>query len=274
MNDRTQAFEGLTENYRAFRPGYPEEALGTLRDHVRAGASDAWPDPWLLLDVGAGTGISTRALRGAFGPGPRVVGVEPGHDMRDAAVAPAASEAAVTGADPAEGDAVEYVDARAEDIPFPGASAALVLTAQAVHWFDRPAFYAESARLLTTGGTLAVLNNNRDLDGSAFTDDHEDLLERYSPGYDRYYRTYDLVGEMSETRTLTGATEHTFPWVRELTVDGYLGMAMSSSKMAAATEEAGADRVRAELRAIADRHFPDGAVRVPYTTQLVVSRKS
>lgn len=265
MDDRTQAFEGLTENYRAFRPGYPERALDTLRDHVRAGATDAWPDPWLLLDAGAGTGISTRALRGAFGIGPRVVGVEPGHDMRDAAA---------SDAEPAEDDAVEYVDARAEDIPFPDASAALVLTAQAVHWFDRPAFYAESARLLAPGGTLAVLNNNRDLDGSAFIDDHEDLLERYSPGYDRYYRTYDLVGEMSGVKGLADAAEHTFPWVRELTVDGYLGMAMSSSKMAAAAEEVGADRVRAELRAIAGRHFPDGAVRVPYTTQLVMARKA
>lgn len=258
VSDRTQAFTGLTENYRAFRPSYPEQTLDTLRDHVRAGATDAWPDPWLLLDVGSGTGISTRALRQVFGPGPRVIGVEPGQDMLGAAAT--------------ETDEVEYVDARAEDIPFPDACAALVLTAQAVHWFDRPAFYTESVRLLTSGGTLAVLNNNRDLSGSAFIDAHEGLLERYSPGYDRYYRTYDLVGELSEVRELTGATEHSYPWVRVLTADEYLGMALSSSKMAAVVRELGEERTRTEILAIADRHFPDGRVEIPYTTQLVVAR--
>lgn len=258
-DDRTQAFTGLTGNYRAFRPGYPDQILDTLRDHVRAGATADWPDPWLLLDVGSGTGISTRALRGAFGPDPRVVGVEPGQDMLDAATA--------------EAEGAEYVDARAEDVPFPDSSAVLVLTAQAVHWFDRPAFYAESVRLLAPGGTLAVLNNNRDLSGSAFIDDHEALLERYSPGYDRHYRKYDLVGELSGVRGMAGATEHSHPWVRELTAEQYLGMALSSSKMAAVVRELGEERTRAEILAIAERHFPDGNVRVPYTTQLVLARR-
>ncbi len=257
--DRTQAFSGLTENYQAFRPDYPDRILDILRVHVRAGAAASWPEPWLLLDIGSGTGIATRALRGLFGPGPRVVGVEPGREMLGAAAVQA--------------DEVEYVDARAEDIPFPDASAALVLAAQAVHWFDRPAFYAESVRVLAEGGTLAVLNNNRDLDGSAFVDDHEDLLERHSPGYDRYHRSYDLVGELSAVRGLTGATTHSHPWVRVLTTGEYLGMALSSSRMAAVVRELGEERTRAEILAIAHRHFPDGRVAVPYVTQLATARR-
>ncbi|WP_067609238.1 class I SAM-dependent methyltransferase [Nocardiopsis listeri] len=254
MNDRTQAFTGLTEDYRAHRPGYPPEVLDLLRGHVLDGVTD----PRLLIDVGSGTGISTRALRAAFGPGPRIVGAEPGHDMR------------ATATD--EGGGVEYVNARAEEIPFPDASVALVLTAQAVHWFDRPAFFAEAVRLLEPGGTLAVLSNDRDL-RSAFVDEHERLLERYSPGYDRHYRSYDLVGELSATDGLTGTAEHTFDWTRELTLDGYLGMAMSSSRTAAAAREIGQDRLRTELRAIADHHFPDGPVLVPYTTRLALARR-
>ncbi|SIO87336.1 class I SAM-dependent methyltransferase [Nocardiopsis sp. JB363] len=254
MSDRTQAFTGLTENYRAHRPDYPSETLDVLRGHVFDGVAE----PRLLLDVGSGTGISTRALRVLFGDGPRVVGVEPGRDMRATATA--------------EGGGVEYVDARAEALPFEDASTALVLTAQAVHWFDRPAFFAEAVRLLEPGGTLAVLSNDRVLD-SAFADDHESLLERHSPGYDRHYRSYDLVEESSAAEGLTGATEHTFGWTRELTPDGYLGMAMSSSRMAAAAREIGGDRLRTELRAIADHHFPDGRVLIPYTTRLVLARR-
>ena len=254
LSDRTQAFTGLNENYRVHRPGYPSETLDVLRGHVLDGVAD----PRLLIDVGSGTGISTRALRAVFGPGPRVVGVEPGNDMRATAAA--------------EDGGVEYVDARAEEIPFPDASAALVLTAQAVHWFDRPAFYAEAVRLLEPGGALAVLSNDRDL-RSAFTDEHERLLERRSPGYDRHYRSYDLVGELSATEGLDGAAVHTFGWTRELTPDGYLGMAMSSSRMAAAAREIGEDRLRTELRAIADHHFPDGRILIPYTTRLVLARR-
>ncbi|WP_431869739.1 class I SAM-dependent methyltransferase [Nocardiopsis eucommiae] len=258
-DDRTQAFSGLSGNYQAFRPDYPAPILDLLADHLKAGATDAWPSPWLLLDVGAGTGISTRALRALLGPEPRVVGVEPGRDMILTAEA--------------EGGGVEYVRAAAEDVPFPDASAVLVLAAQAVHWFDRPAFFAESARLLAPGGTLAVLNNNRDLTGSAFVDDHEGLLERYSPGYDRHYRQYDLVRELSEVRGLTGATEHSHRWTRVLTTDEYLGMALSSSRMAAVVGELGEERTRAEITAVAERHFPDGRVEMPYTTQLVVARR-
>ncbi len=253
LNDRTQAFAGLTENYRAHRPDYPSKALDVLRDHVLDGVAD----PRLLLDVGSGTGISTRALRAVFGPDPRVVGVEPGHDMRATA---------------RDEGGVEYVDARAEEIPFSDASAALVLTAQAVHWFDRPAFFAEAVRLLEPGGTLAVLNNDRDL-RSAFVDEYETLLERYSPGYDRHYRSYDLVGELSAVEGLTGAVEHTLDWTRELTPDGHLGMAMSSSRVAAAAREVGAERLRTELRAMAAHHFPDGRVLFPYTTRMVLARR-
>lgn len=254
LSDRTQAFTGLTDDYRAHRPGYPSEALDVLRGHVLDGVAD----PRLLIDVGSGTGISTRALRAVFGPGPRVVGAEPGHDMRATAAA--------------EGGGVEYVDARAEEIPFPDASTTLVLTAQAVHWFDRPAFFAEAVRLLESGGALAVLSNDRDL-SSAFVDEHERLLERYSPGYDRHYRSYDLVGELSATEGLSGVVGHTFDWTRELTPEGYLGMAMSSSRMAAAAREVGEERLSVELRAIADRHFPDGRILVPYTTRLVLARR-
>ncbi|MBR8744099.1 class I SAM-dependent methyltransferase [Nocardiopsis sp. MG754419] len=255
MDDPTQAFTGLTEYYRDHRPDYPVEALGLLRGLVLDGADE----PRLLLDVGAGTGISTRALRAVFGPGPRVVGVEPGHDMRATALA--------------EDGEVEYVDARAEAIPFPDASADLVLTAQAVHWFDRPTFFAEAARLVAPGGVVAVLNNDRDLD-SPFIDDHETLLERHSPGYDRHYRSYDLVGELSDVGGWVDATEHGFGWVRELTPDGYLGMALSSSRMAAAARAIGEDRLRSALRALTDRHFPDGRVRVPYVTRLVTARRA
>ena len=259
MGDRTQAFDRLTENYRRFRPGYPAPVLDRLREYVKAGSRNTWPEPRLLLDVGAGTGISTRALRDLFGPGPRVVGVEPGRAMRDTAAA--------------EPDGVEFTDGRAEDLPFPDGSAVLVLAAQAVHWFDRPAFYAEAVRVLAPGGTVAVLSNDRDWTASAFVDAHESLLEEYGDDYRRDYRSFDTVGELAAREGLVEATEATGRWVRELDLDGYLGMALSSTKMDAVVGAIGPERTRAALTDLVAEHFPDGAVRVPYLTRLHLARR-
>lgn len=260
MTDRTQAFDQLSEGYRRFRPGYPRSLLDRLRAHVLAGERSSWPEPWLLLDVGAGTGISTRALRHVFGPDPRVVGVEPGRSMR----------ATATG----EPDGAEYVDGRAEEVPFPDASASLVLAAQAVHWFDRPAFYAEAARLLLPGGTVAVLNNDRDWTASAFVDAHESLMEEYGDHYRRDYRAYDTVAEMEAREGLSNATEFATAWTRELDTAGFVGSALSSSRMAAVVRNIGEERTRAALTELVAAHFPDGNVRVPYVTRLHLARRT
>ncbi|MBE3000872.1 methyltransferase domain-containing protein [Nocardiopsis sp. HNM0947] len=260
-SDRTQAFEGLTDAYHRFRPGYPEGLLDRLREHVRAGADASWPDPWLLVDAGAGTGISTRTLRHAFGPGPRVVGVEPGRDMLAAARA-------------GEHGGVEYVAGRAERLPFPDSSACLVLAAQAVHWFDRPAFYAEAARVLVPGGTVAVLNNDRDHRASAYLDAYERLMEDHGDHYRRDHREYDTVAEMSAQPGLSEAGVSTAGWVRELDTGQVLGMAMSSSKMAAVVRNLGEERTRAHLTALVREHFPDGGVRIPYVTRLFTARRT
>ncbi|WP_047869514.1 class I SAM-dependent methyltransferase [Nocardiopsis sp. RV163] len=260
MTDRTQAFDQLSEGYRRFRPGYPRSLLDRLRAHVLAGERSSWPEPRLLLDVGAGTGISTRALRRVFGPDPRVVGVEPGRSMRATAAG--------------EPDGVEYVDGRAEEVPFPDASASLVLAAQAVHWFDRPAFYAEAARLLLPGGTVAVLNNDRDWTASAFVDAHEGLMEEYGDDYRRDYRAYDTVAEMEGRDGLSDATEFTAAWTRELDTEGFVGSALSSSRMAAVVRNIGEERTRAALTELVATHFPDGNVRVPYVTRLHLARRT
>lgn len=280
-SDRTQAFEGLTGAYRRFRPGYPEELLDRLREHVRAGADASWPDPWLLVDAGAGTGISTRTLRRVFGPGPRVVGVEPGRDMIATARAgepggDGGRETGGTSAPAADGAdaAVEYVAGRAEHLPFPDSSASLLLAAQAVHWFDRPAFYAEAARVLAPGGTVAVLNNDRDHRASAYLDAYERLMEEHGDHYRRDYREYDTLAEMSAQPGLSGAAVAADSWVRALDTEQVLGMAMSSSKMAAVVRNLGEGRTRAELTALVGEHFPDGVATIPYVTRLFTARRA
>jgi SAM-dependent methyltransferase len=51
---------------------------------------------------------------------------------------------------------IEYRVARAESSGLPAGSVDLVTAAQALHWFDPPAFFAEAQRVLTDGGAIAV----------------------------------------------------------------------------------------------------------------------
>ena len=122
-------YDGIADCYDRARPHYPPAALAILS--VRAGE--------LVADVGAGTGIFSRQLAHSL-PDARVVGVEPGADMRRAAEA--ASH---------ELSNLSFVAGAAEAQPFPEGSLALVTAATAAHWFDRPLFYAQAFRCLREG---------------------------------------------------------------------------------------------------------------------------
>ncbi|HVE65344.1 MAG TPA: class I SAM-dependent methyltransferase, partial [Thermoanaerobaculia bacterium] len=51
---------------------------------------------------------------------------------------------------------VEYRVAPAESSGLPSESVDAITVAQALHWFDRPAFYGEAGRVLRPGGVLAA----------------------------------------------------------------------------------------------------------------------
>ncbi|MFG3224506.1 class I SAM-dependent methyltransferase [Kitasatospora sp. NPDC048194] len=132
---QARSFGTAAASYQHGRPGYPHALIGSAvpREARR------------VLDLGAGTGQLTRLLVDA---GLDVVAVEPDEDMRAllAAHAPRAAVRAGT----------------AERIPLPDGSVDAVVVAHAWHWFDQAAALSEIARVLTPGGTLALVWNVRD----------------------------------------------------------------------------------------------------------------
>jgi ubiquinone/menaquinone biosynthesis C-methylase UbiE len=124
-NPDTPTFDGLAAGYGQFRPDYPGDILQAIADSARLVEATA---P-LALDVGAGTGISTRALAKALGERWRVIGLEPSADMREAASGEAHN-----------GAVIDYREGTSQRLPVANAKAGLILVAQALHWFDRPTF--------------------------------------------------------------------------------------------------------------------------------------
>ena len=125
-------FDQGGQDYARFRPEYPGELAVYL-------ASVA-PDAALAVDVGCGNGQLTGQLAEHFSA---VVGLDPSADQ----VAHAAPRANV-----------DYRCAPAERMPLANHSASLITAAQAAHWFDLPAFYAEVRRIARPGAVLALIS--------------------------------------------------------------------------------------------------------------------
>ena len=128
-------FSTVAREYANFRPSYPPELFDWL-----ARAAPARDAVW---DCGCGSGQASVALAEHFA---QVLATDVAPEQIAAAKAHAR---------------VRYSVAPAEQSGLGQESVDLVTVAQALHWFDVPAFYAEAARVVRPGALLAVWNYPR-----------------------------------------------------------------------------------------------------------------
>jgi len=124
-------FSSVAAAYANYRPSYPAELFAWLAAQC-AGHALAW-------DCGTGSGQAAQGLAPHF----------------QAVIATDASAAQIAQASgPAN---VRFAVAPAEHSGLEPASVDLLVVAQAVHWFDLGAFYAEARRVLRPDGLVALL---------------------------------------------------------------------------------------------------------------------
>jgi SAM-dependent methyltransferase len=149
----------------------------------------------------------------------------------------------------------------------------VVQTAQALHWFDRPAFYAEVGRVLVPGGFLFVLYNDRDPDAPLIRE-FEALMEGEIPDYSRHYRSFDYPAELAGLSWAIEATSNRFKWVWRLAPEDFAELMLSRSLAKPWTRAVGEAEARARLTALARSHgAADGSVLLPYFTRLAQARR-
>jgi len=123
-------FSAVAADYANARPEYPQTLFAWIASLVPA-AEQCW-------EAGCGSGQATRGLAARFG---QVFATDPSAAQVAQARGPANTHFAVE-----PGERCSLADATVD----------AVCVAQALHWFDRPAFFAECVRVLRPGGVLVA----------------------------------------------------------------------------------------------------------------------
>lgn len=203
--------------YRAFRPQYPAALFEAILAAVGPGRD-------LVIDLGAGTGLSTAPLSAHF---KQVIAVEP-----DAAMARAlAGLASNIGVDPRP----------AEDFSAEPESADLVTAGNCFYWFDGPAVADRIARWLRPGAPFAAYRYDVPmLHGQAA----EIVGREYRGPWDsfRHERLRDEEYTVRTLRAAAGFAEvslHHIPHARKLSPREVAGFFASSSYASAYARDIG-----------------------------------
>jgi SAM-dependent methyltransferase len=213
--------------------------------------------PVRAVDVGCGTGISTRLLAQA---GAEVIGLDPNRDMLEQARR-----------EPADPDlSITYREGSAEQTGLPDRAVKLVVCAQAFHWFDISVALAEFHRVLEPAGRLALLWNVRK-PSDPFMEGYEAVVRRAQRHAEsqgqvvRRHRSHrpDGTGHFANVRVLTYSNP------QPLDLSGLLGRARSASYF----PRSGALRAELDdtLRDLFAEHQVNGRITLRHETQLTLA---
>ncbi len=136
LDANARRFSGFTDLYDLVRPIPPRILADVITRYAGA-------QPELVVDLGSGTGLSSR-WAGTWSN--TVVGVEPNADMRlRAASVPSDAN-------------VRYVAGFSDSTDLPDGCADVVLAVQALHWMDPVSTFVEVVRLLRPGAVFAAID--------------------------------------------------------------------------------------------------------------------
>jgi SAM-dependent methyltransferase len=249
-------FDNAASEYDAARPSYP----AALFDELEAVAGPLAGR--LVLDWGAGTGISGRQLTAR---GARVVLLDIGEQMLRRARARDATAPCVL--------------ANGNQMPLRSVSADLTTFAQSWHWFAKPAAPAEVARVLRPGGHWAAWWNRAKADGQDWFERYQDVLVASCPGY-AWRNLSDELMEPDWTDPAVQAAGHieaadavVAPWTRHVALADWITDERSKSYFIYLAPDV-LEATLSRLAGIIAAQFPDGQMVVPYITTLLVARKA
>lgn len=239
-------FDPVAERYDASRPGYPDALFDAIEERTRplAGAT--------VVEVGAGTGIATRAL---LARGARVLPVDIGAGMLARLGARSPGVPAVVG----DGAALPIADGAAD----------LVAAAQSFHWLPLDRSVPEARRVLRPGGALALWWNVSEANDEPWMRRLGEEFRARPSGYSGQ----EWPDGVEEPLRATGRVERiervAVRWEWRAPIESYLGYV--GSKSTVVRLGADADAFLAEQRRELEEAFPDGMVTEPFSCRLTLA---
>ncbi|GAA3965809.1 class I SAM-dependent methyltransferase [Mucilaginibacter dorajii] len=249
-NNSTTRFSNRVDDYVKYRPGYPTEIISFLRDGYDLSADK------LIADIGAGTGISTGLFLDA---GYRVIAIEPNLEMREKSIELLSSQ-----------PGFKAQNGTAENTGLETGSIDAIIAGQAFHWFDAVKTREEFKRVLTPGGIVALIWNER-LTTSPFEKEYDELIFKHGNDYLKVdHRNIDPVAigvffSPEAFHLQEFANKQVFDF------EGLAGRLLSSSYMPT-KEDAGYEPMIADLNILFDKYQQNGLITINYDTKVYVGR--
>jgi ubiquinone/menaquinone biosynthesis C-methylase UbiE len=235
---RATSFGQVAGDYDRVRPSPPDQALHWLVPQ----------NCQVAVDIAAGTGLFTRALRRRVAD---VIAVEPDERMRAVLAARSSGVRAVAG--------------RGEALPVPDASADGVFVSSAWHWLDPGRAVPEMARVLRDGGRLGVIWTSRDrrVDWVAELDTlrRPHAVRSADDARSQLRRRHEVI--LPSGAPFENIATASFAFVRTMTVDDAVDwLATYSGLITAPAGERAAGLARAR-EALLRQANPDGVIQIP-----------
>ncbi|OCH94970.1 S-adenosyl-L-methionine-dependent methyltransferase [Obba rivulosa] len=258
---------GTNELYDRARPSYQSAVLSHVRNALKS------PAPYNVVEIGAGTGIFTRALLAHpewASAIKELRAVEPSPGMREVFARTVADERASVTEGTFDNTGVE--DGWAD----------LIVIAQAYHWCpDYNKASAEFARVLKPNGFVAFVWNLDDRDAAAWVAQLRDSIELHESGTPQFrlglWRA--TFSTPSYTASFAPPEENLWKYVLPASRDTVVDRARSKSYIAILDPEK-KQEVVGGIHKILDKgdglkwiDEKEGVFEYPYTTLVVIGRK-
>lgn len=204
MNPK-ERFRDRAQDYANYRPTYPPDAIDCILNSLQDIAQP------IAIDIGAGTGISSRLLADR---GVKVFAIEPNLAMQERAI---------------PHPLVEFRNSSAEQTDLPAHSVDLIACFQSFHWFDPELALKEFHRVLKPTGKLALVWNDRDVnEKDKFTQEHGKIIADFANQHPAHSRLKE--DNFKPLKLLvSNLNQHTFFHQKVLNKESLLGLAMSTS---------------------------------------------